>query len=286
MENRHGDYVRHVQEETQRYSQNVLAENERLRSRVAVLESELAERDERLKLTTSLQANVEALRTQRILLLAEQQRLSEQVTFLSEELACQGRSKLALEARICAAESESNRYAVEYLSVAQQNSNLANLYVAGYSLHGTLDRASLLQSIQEIVANLIGSEEMALFELSPLSGRLRLATSNGIDPRSFDSVDPTQGLIGRVVRSGEPYLAGRDSAQGARPEEADLTACIPLLLEGQVMGALAIFRLLSHKPHLEPLDTELFDLLTSQAAVALYCTTLHARQGLGVEVGQ
>jgi hypothetical protein len=278
MKKSHGDYVRHVQEETQRYSQHVLAENERLRAHVAVLASNREECDEKATMVGTLQASLDALRTERALLLADRQRLSEQVQRLTEDLARHEQSRLALEAQLSTAEGDGNRYAVEYLSVVHQNSNLANLYVAGYSLHGTLDRAELLQSIQEIVSNLIGSEEMALFELTPDGARLHLAASNGVDPKAFASVDLTDGLIGRVGGSGEPYLAGRDSPEGARPVEADLTACIPLLLAGKVTGVLAIFRLLSHKQRLEPLDGELFDLLTSQAAVALYCTSLHARQ--------
>jgi len=44
-----------------------------------------------------------------------------------------------------------------------------------------------------------------------------------------------------------------------------------------VTGAIVIFRLLTQKPGLEEVDHEIFDLLASQAATALYCTRLHAR---------
>jgi hypothetical protein len=50
-----------------------------------------------------------------------------------------------------------------------------------------------------------------------------------------------------------------------------------LKLDGRVTGALALFRLLPHKGGYQPLDNELFDLLATQAAVALYCTSLTAR---------
>jgi GAF domain-containing protein len=61
--------------------------------------------------------------------------------------------------------------------------------------------------------------------------------------------------------------------------EPPVTACIPLSLDGQVTGVIAIFRLLSHKPALAAADKELFDLLASQAAVALYCARLHGQYG-------
>ena len=50
------------------------------------------------------------------------------------------------------------------------------------------------------------------------------------------------------------------------------------MVAGQVTGAIAILHL--SKPHLEPIDRELFDLLASQAGAALHFTRLHeAAQG-------
>jgi hypothetical protein len=277
MSKDHGDYVRRVQGETQRYSQNVLGENERLRTRVAVLESERASLDERARVADELAERNEALSAERVSLLAELQRLRDHAASLAEALARHEESKLDLEARLRTAQDEGRRFSAEYLNVERQNSNLANLYVASYRLHGTLDRDEVLQAIQEILSNLVGSEEMALFELDPGEDTLRLAASFGIDAETVSAVALDQGLIGRVACSGQAYSVGRDSAQGATPEEATLTACIPLKLDGKVTGVLAVFRLLPQKQRLEPLDDELFDLLSSQAAIALYCTGLHAR---------
>jgi GAF domain-containing protein len=53
-----------------------------------------------------------------------------------------------------------------------------------------------------------------------------------------------------------------------------MTACVPLVVDGRVTGAVAIFRLLEHKRGLEDVDSELFSLLGTQAATALYCTRL------------
>ncbi|HEY7543367.1 MAG TPA: GAF domain-containing protein, partial [Blastocatellia bacterium] len=75
--------------------------------------------------------------------------------------------------------------------------------------------------------------------------------------------------------SGKMWVKGRnDEADGL--EHSNLLACIPLKLGGRVTGAIAIFSLLSHKPELEEVDYEMFDLLATHAATALYCTELHA----------
>jgi nitrate/nitrite-specific signal transduction histidine kinase len=245
-EQERGGYVRKVREETQRYTHDLLAENERLRVQVASLKGE------RLHLTRRL---AEAL----------------------EERASRERNEHHLETRLAAAEQESRRYSERYVEIEQQNSDLANLYVASYRLHGTMERQEVLDVIQEIVSALVGSEEMAVFEMDPDDSRLRLVTSTGIEAERFRAVSMGSGLIGTVARTGEAYVADGEGPDGGRPEEVELTACFPLKLDGRVTGAIALFRLLPQKPGLQPLDMELFDLLGTHAATALYATGLHAR---------
>ena len=86
-----------------------------------------------------------------------------------------------------------------------------------------------------------------------------------------------RGVIGRSARTGQIYLAGRDDDACRRAEEAALTACIPLHFDGRLLGAVAIFRLLPQKNGLVALDHELFELIATHAARALYCTELQSR---------
>ncbi len=144
-----------------------------------------------------------------------------------------------------------------------------------FRLHGTLERKEVVASIEEIVSSLVGSEEPAIFEVDPGGSTLRLAASLGIDPEPFRTVAFGTGLVGRTAETGEAYVIGRSEPSAARPEEAHLTACIPLALGGRVVGAIAIFRMLPQKTSgLEPLDYELFELLGTHAATALYCSGL------------
>ena len=165
-------------------------------------------------------------------------------------------------------QEESKRTSERYVEVEQQNTNLANLYVASYQLHGTLDRQRILGAIQEIIINLIGSEEFGIWEHDAAAGEFRLIASIGLDAGPPDGAVEA---IGRVTAEGETYVAGGDL------REATLVACVPLKLDGRVTGYIAICRLLAHKSTLEPLDHELFDLLATHAATALYCTSLHER---------
>jgi K+-sensing histidine kinase KdpD len=171
-------------------------------------------------------------------------------------------------------QAESRRFAEQFEEVERQNTNLANLYVASYQLVGTLDRERVLLVIQEILANLVGTEETAVFELDEAAGALELISSNGIEPRTFAVVARGQGVIGAVAESGRTWIVGDGAVAGA---EQDLTACVPLKLEDRVTGVIAVFRLLPQKSGLAPVDRELFDLLGTHAAMALYCSGLHRR---------
>lgn len=183
-------------------------------------------------------------------LLDENARLREQVTALQQQL-----------------EDRDRRTA----EIATQNATLASLYVASYQLHGTVERSTVLQVMLEIVANLIGSEEMAVYEVAHDS--LELAASNGIDRQRLARIGIGEGTIGRSVASGGIYVA-----EGGRPDADGLTACIPLQIEGRPIGAIAIFGLLPQKPALADIDREMFELL-AHASTSLYCATLHGSEG-------
>ena len=165
----------------------------------------------------------------------------------------------------------------EYERIEQQNTHLANLYVASYRLHETVERDQLLAVIQEILANLVGSEEIGIFDVDPDRDTLSLLWSAGVDAERYRSISTRHGLIGRAVRTGEVVVVGDSGGVRVLPEEMHLTACVPLKLDGRVTGVITVFRLLTHKPALTRVDRELFDLLATHAATALYCTTLHAR---------
>lgn len=175
------------------------------------------------------------------------------------------------------AENERLRLLVDGLKAESeaQIANRASLYVAVTGVHGAVDRPSVLASVQEIVVNLIGSEEMAIFETDPARRRLTLLASLGIEPGSYQDIHFGDGAIGRAAATGERLIR---QAGGSPTEDGDaaLTACIPLKVAGRVVGVLAVFRLLPHKGRLDEIDVDLFDVLAAQAASALLLTRLSA----------
>ncbi len=247
-------YVQKVHRETQRYIQALLSENARLRGLVEHLEGERASLTE------------------------EKIQLQDEVLTLREELDLHEQQQALLEQQLTNSEGESLTFAERYVELEEQNTNLANLYAVSYRMHGTLDRQKVLKAIEEIVINMVGSEELAIFELNAEGSALSRVNAHGLEPRRFETIEIGSGLIGRVVRSGEAYLEGHSDRAGQLPEEAQLTACVPLKIEGRVTGAIAVFRLLPQKSgSLGPFDYELLDLLATQAATSLYFTALHEK---------
>ncbi len=136
-----------------------------------------------------------------------------------------------------------------------------------------LDAASseeeVIEAIQEIIVNLIGSEQMAIFTLDRVSQSLSLRHADGIATWRYRKVSLDAGAIGRVAATGEPYVAADTDGE---PDTPDLTACFPLKLGGTVTGVVAIFRLLPQKACLEVMDCELLESLGTHAAAALHRT--------------
>jgi GAF domain-containing protein len=161
-----------------------------------------------------------------------------------------------------------------YVEILQQNASLANLYVASHSLHASLERPEVLAAIEQIIVNLVGSEEMGIFEVAGDRRTLRLVASMGIDASAMAQLPLGTGVIGRSTAAGSLWLAVDDPSAARAEHEGDLTACIPLAAGGSVVGAIAIFRLLPQKGGLGQTDRELFELLATHASSALLCSEL------------
>ena len=189
------------------------------------------------------------------------------------------RELVSLRHQLSEAQEDNERLAGQSIEHEQKLGNLMSLFVTSQRLHETLERERVLQVIREIVANLIGSEEMALFWRREGGPAFELLTSMGLESGRLASIRPEDGVIGEVVRSGHPYVTcpGAVSPTG---QEAGLTACVPLKVEDRVVGSFAIFSLLQQKAGLESIDLDLLKLLATQAAMALYCTDLNERAAL------
>jgi putative methionine-R-sulfoxide reductase with GAF domain len=225
------------------FTEELLKENERLRFKVAALESGAAGPDERVH------------------------ELGGRVRELEERLR-------DLETRYRKVEEENKEFADRYVEIEEQNNNLANLYVASYQLHSTLDYREVIRIVQEIVINLIGGEVFHILMLGEKSGQLEVEASEGQEP-PVRAVPLGEGVIGTAAKTGESHFADNVAPEEPTPFDQPL-AVIPLKIKDSVIGVISMNKLLIQKKSFTAMDYELFTLLAGHAATAIFSAKLYS----------
>jgi len=231
------------------FTEELLRENQRLRYRLAALETESA----------SVSAE-------------EVQRLRAEIQQLTDE-------NRRIQQRFREVEEENKDFANRYIEIEEQNNNLANLYVASYQLHSTLDFREVIQIVQEIVINLIGAESFAILLLDEKTNELKTIASEGEDVMPGIEGLSTRlgdGVLGQVAKTGESYYINQDVEGGAVTLDKPLAA-VPLKIKEHVIGLIVIYRLLQQKDSFSAVDYELFSLLAAHAATAIFSSKLYSQ---------
>jgi len=235
----------HMFSKAKEFTEELLKENERLRFKIAGLETSApsGSSDEQVK------------------------SLNQRIRDLEERLA-------EMEARYRKVEEENKEFADRYIEIESQNNNLANLYVASYQLHSTLDYREVVRIVQEIVINLIGAEAFHLFTVSEKTGALEIEASEGQTPEQ-NTIPLGEGRIGDAAKTGENFFADNVARREPTPFLEPL-AVIPLKIGETVIGVIAINKLLTQKKAFTAMDYELFTLLAGHAATAIFSAKLYS----------
>ncbi len=229
------------------FTEELLKENQRLRFRLASMETEGAPREE-----------VDRLR-------AEIQQLTDENRRIAK--------------RFREVEEENKDFANRYIEIEEQNNNLANLYVASYQLHSTLDFREVIQIVQEIVINLIGAEAFAILLLDEKTNELKTIACEGEDAMpGVENISARlgDGILGEVAKTGESYYINQDVEGGQITLERPLAA-VPLKIKEHVIGLIVIYKLLQQKDSFSAVDYELFSLLAAHAATAIFSSKLYSQ---------
>jgi hypothetical protein len=243
-------------------TEELIRENERLREQVGQFEQENA-----------------ALRTQ----LASDDTLRVALRKI-EDLE---REKKELVSHIQTETATATRFEAHHAHMEAEIANLANLYVALYQLHASLDLTRVTDRLRELLAQLIGAREYAIYVTSEARGELVPVAVEG-DRRRAPTVrlrganDPPPGaaaIVERVFLTGDAHIQEGPLAQGTRAPDAPPVACVPLRVDGRAIGVIVVYDVLPHKERFLPVDYELFKLLGAHAATALVGALLHAHGG-------
>ncbi len=180
------------------------------------------------------------------------------------ELASRREEESRLRARLDEIEGLRRSASDELVGLQEQIAHTVGLHVALRRLHEAEDRAAVVDAIQDIVVNIVGSEQMAVHTLGP-GGGLELAASLGEGAR----------VGGRAAAARAAALERGDILTGERAASAlpGALACVPLRAHGKAVGLLLLFELLPQKPELGPRDLEVLQLLQVHGALALRATS-------------
>ncbi len=170
-------------------------------------------------------------------------RCEEQMELWRAEHDRRDERELALSSTVTHLREENQRLAERQAAAEQRLGQLAQLHAALQQLHEATDQDGVLTVIKEIVANLIGSECMAIYA-TRTDGSLELLDGIGVTENDTDT--------------------------------ANVVVSVPLRRNDRVVGMIAIFRLLPQKPQLDAIDRELFALLETHAPRAMHYAGLRA----------
>ncbi|MDC3960816.1 GAF domain-containing protein [Polyangium jinanense] len=233
-------------------TEEVLKENERLRERLSELESENGRLRSHIASDTAIRdlvRKIEALESE----------------------------KNALLQRSVAMEAVSDRYTSRHQEVESELASLANLYVATSQLHSSTNVRHVLRNIKELLAQLLGAARFGVYIASDDKKELVAVATEGQSFADIATLPVDDGPIGRAYSTGKLYYdAENDVSKGTVERPA---AVVPLLIDGQPIGVIAIFGTLSQKTAFDDQDGELFRLLGAQAALALVSARLFTDAG-------
>jgi hypothetical protein len=179
--------------------------------------------------------------------------------------------------------TEELRLRVQQLSLREQIERnhflLMRLSAANARLTQSLEQGDVFEAIAEIIANLIGCEEIAVFDYHAAEQNFSLAwSSSGVEAEAMQPFLCGAGMFGRAVQQGMSQFRERQPETLLLAQEKNLTACIILKSSGEIVGVIAVFGLLPQKNNLEWADFELLKFLETYAAVAIKFQRLQGKQ--------
>jgi hypothetical protein len=181
-----------------------------------------------------------------------------------------------LENTVSSVEKENREFIQRYVEIEKQNEGLANLYVASYQLHSTLDTQRVVSAIVEIMINLIGAEEFAIFTVNEDSTELILLGGELTQNNHRKKIPIGEDIEGQVALKRTVYRG--DSGSNiliSIPLEITVSNKTKNETNTELIGILSVYKLLNHKKNFTSLDYELLNLLAGQAATALLSARLY-----------
>jgi nitrate/nitrite-specific signal transduction histidine kinase len=239
------EFIQTFFKRAEEFTETLLRENERLRFQILELEEKIRARD----FAPFQESNASgALRE-----------LLSRIESLEQE-------REQMLARFRSVQRENLDFEERSREIERENNNLANLYVASFQLHSTLDLREVTQIILEILLNFVGAKTFAIMLVDEQEGLLKSLATEGIAREKVPAIKTGEGTIGAVVSTGKMLVD--DTVRGPLDLSRPLIVS-PLRIKDKVVGAIVVWEFLQQKTELADVDHELLNLLAAHAASAL-----------------
>jgi len=167
-------------------------------------------------------------------------------------------------------EEKRTEHASRESEVENELHDLANLYIASSHLHSTFSVRGVVRHVMELLQQLLGAEQYALFVTSDGKQAWPVAWE-GMDAPAPITVG--EGAIGEAMTTNLSTL--RDDVRAAGTLEQPL-AIVPLAVKDEVVGAIVVLTTFEQKERWAAVDRELFAILGVHAAMAMVAGCLFA----------
>jgi len=145
----------------------------------------------------------------------------------------------------------------------------SKIYAAVLRLQDATSQADALEAVEEITANLLGSEEAAIFKVDNQRAVCWLYWYFGIDPNKNAYLDVMREPALQAALTGKILISGDSGREKLLSMDHPVTALVPILASGAIAAVLVIFRLLPQKARFDAIDREICEVLSHCAERAL-----------------
>lgn len=145
----------------------------------------------------------------------------------------------------------------------------AKVEAAMACLKNAHDQATGFTSIWEIAANVLGSEEVAVFTFDQPKAVLWLQGCIGVDRRRYMCLDVMREPRLMCALTGEIIFVGERKNEKLLTLPDPVSALIPIFTNNEITGIIVIFRLLPQRPPLNAVDRAICRVLSTCASRAI-----------------
>lgn len=159
-------------------------------------------------------------------------------------------------------------------------------------LLSTLDQANVLELIADGLRDVLSYDNLSIYRADSAAQVMVpvLTRERHAEQVSRYIIPFGRGLMGWAVKHGQPILAN-DALADPRalqipgtPEDPEAVVVVPLIAEGEVLGALNVSRVGGPEVHFSATDFELVQLFAAQASIALSNSDVHHAMSQRAEI--